>query len=210
MNRMILGVLLLATCHELCGQESRIIAATPTNIVFVVAETNVHVGLHGRLDLAVTDTFPLWTQTWHAWAIGWDMIASNQTNSVDIGPFWTGFVFQPSNAFFRIMASSNSLPVPTTAMELTLANVSTSEVTDVDLHMTDATGNLTLASLPPSTTNTPYVFHLPDPVGWISIGHGDILGSYQQAGQSHSVFVIPHAQRLILEINDVSYSVTNK
>lgn len=210
MNRMILAILLLTACRALHGQESRIIAASPSNIVFVVAETNVHVGLHVRFDLAVTDTFPLWSQTWHAWPIGWDLIASNQTNSVDIEPFWTAFVVPHSNGFFRIIASSNALPVTTSAMEVTLVNISTSEVTDVDLRMTDASGNLTLAALPPSTTNSPYVFHLQDAVGAISIGHGDILGNYQQAGASHGVFIIPHAQRLILEINNASYSVTNK
>jgi hypothetical protein len=193
------------------GQESRIVDVTPTNIVFVVAETNTHVGLHWRFDLAVTDTFPLFTQTWHAWPIGWDVIASNQTNIVDIGQFWTIFVLPPSNAFFRIVASSNLLPVPTTAMELTVANVSTAEITDVDLQMIDASGNLTLASLHPFTTNTPYVFYLPDPVGAIRIGDGDIRGSYQQAGQQHDVFVMPNGhQRLILEINNATYSVTNK
>ena len=200
----ILGLLLIAHGIDACGQPPNILSVTPTSIVFVVEETNVYIGLHYRSDLALTNPLPLFSQTWRAAPIEWGLIATQQTNSLK---FYTGL----SNAYFRIVASSNMPPdPPTIAIELTLVNASTTLVAGIDLQMVGSSEHLHLAALPPSTTNTPHIFHLRDFAGVISGNHGIINGYYLQAGQSNDVFFMPEDQRIIMKIDNSTYTVTNK
>lgn len=203
MKLIILSLLLIAYGIDAYGQPPNILSVTSTSIVFVVEETNVYIGLQCRSDLALTDPLPLLSQTWRAAPIEWGLIAPQQTNSLK---FYTGV----SNAYFRIVASSNMPPYsPTIAIELTLVNASTTLVTDVDLQMVGSSEHLHLAALPPSTTNTPHIFHLPDFAGVISGNHGIIKGYYFLAGQSNHVFFMPEDQRIIMGIDNSTYTVTN-
>ena len=204
MKRIILILLFIAHGIAAYGQPPNIISVTPTSIVFVVENTNVYISLHYRSDLSLTDPLPLFSQTWRAAPIEWGLIAPQQTNTLR---FYTGL----SNAYFRIVASSNMPPdPPTIAIELTLVNASTTLVTSVDLQMVGSSEHLYLAALPPSTTNTPHIFHLRDFAGVIPGNHGIIEGYYLQAGQSNDVFFMPEDQRIIMKIDGSTYTVTNK
>ena len=211
MKKMILSLVIMAPWLEAIAQDSRIIDVTPTNLTFVVEQTNVHVGLYTRFDMAMTDTFPLWPQTWRAYGLSWDAIATNYTNSVEINGYYFPYMTPSScsNPYFRIVASTNSLPVHNISFELTLVNATTSLFTGVDLHMIGADNSI-MEFLPPSTTNLPSTLRIRDFVGVISGSHGMIVGYYIQEGHSNNVFFMPEYQRMILKFSDSTYSVTNK
>ncbi|MFH1147477.1 MAG: DUF4214 domain-containing protein [Pseudomonadota bacterium] len=91
--------------------------------------------------------------------------------------------------------------------EAMIVNESSSEITGIALEMVGAGETISLDRLAPGEGTEYYRFLLPEPHGSIPISYGDYRGRYTQAGEPKDIFIPIPPPRIIIWINDDSWSV---
>ena len=198
------------------AQECRLVDITETGLAFVVNDVNayVYVGVQYRIDLSSTDDFPISAQTWHSTPGYWNQHTQTGTTFVYLAQInWPSAAFGDNGRvrYFRTVLSTNAIPYTTTAMEVTVVNLSVQTVTEVNLTLEHAQGLLSIASLAPGATSTPYVFQADDgPRTNMSVDFGMLSGSFKRGDQTVGVYVFQGPQRAILRINNEAYELVRR
>jgi len=168
-----LALLLLPTVGLADPPEVRIIAFSTNAITYTSTETNIHTQLQFRWDLRRTSVFPTMWQSWHkcAWPDAETFMSSHTNTLLLEGVNWEALNAQGRGTFFfRIVASSNSIPSTTTAFEMIVTNVASVTMSNILITLGGAQESFQTNALLPGQGTTPSIFNLVDvPDGYIDL-----------------------------------------
>jgi len=193
--------------------EVRIIAFSTNAITYTSTETNIHSQLQLRWDLRTTSVLPPIWQSWHTcpWPDAETFMSTHTNTLLFEAIMWEAPSAQGGGAlFFRVVASSNSIPSTATAFEMIVTNVASVTMSNILITLGGAQETFQSNALAPGQGTGPFIFNLVDvPDGYIDLYARWGL-YYLEDGTQRSAEMHPGAHRFTVVLTNGTYGIVNR